>query len=316
MVNAAEDGNHSSIPELFCKPRIVEKYQEITIAAFNIPLSVTAFVGNVLIVVALQKPSSLHPPSKLLLGCLASTDLCVGLITQPLFAARLMFPTYSKSCNYIETMFRFTSIIFTAISLLTLTLISVDRLLALLLGLRYKQIVTLGRVWILVVIIWLFCPAALLAYSAYNYRHVIFMNVVVRSIINTGLLVCIVIIFSCYLKIYLTLRRQQTQVQHHVSQGQPHGGRTPLNLARYRKTVFATLWIQMTLLACYIPYFAANAALAIYGPGTSPVSLALSATLSLIFLNSSLNPFLYCWKLREVRQAVKETIRQFCCSST
>ena len=316
MVNVAEDGNHSSIPELFCTPRIVEEYQEITIAAFNIPLSVTAFLGNVLIIVALQKPSSLHPPSKLLLGCLASTDLCVGLITQPLFVVFLMFRNNSKPCFYVVTMFRLTGVIFGGVSLMTLTLISVDRLLALLLGLRYKQVVTLKRVWILVVIIWLSFPAAVLAYSAYNYRHVIFMNVVARGIVNTVLLVCIVITFSCYLKIYLSLRRQHAQVQSHVSQGQPHGGTTPLNLARYKKTVFATLWIQITLLACYIPYFAANAALAIYGSPTSSVSLAVSATLSLIYLNSSLNPFLYCWKLREVRQAVKDTIRQLCCSSS
>ena len=34
----------------------------------------------------------------------------------------------------------------------------------------------------------------------------------------------------------------------------------------------------------------------------------------LVFFNSSLNPFLYCWKIIEVRQAVKQTIRQaiFC----
>ena len=30
----------------------------------------------------------------------------------------------------------------------------------------------------------------------------------------------------------------------------------------------------------------------------------------LAFFNSTLNPFLYCWKISEVRQAVKRTIRQ------
>ena len=37
------------------------------------------------ILVALNKKSSLHPPSKLLYRCLATTDLLVGLITQPLY---------------------------------------------------------------------------------------------------------------------------------------------------------------------------------------------------------------------------------------
>ena len=36
--------------------------------------------------IALRKESSLHPPSKVLLRSLATTDLCVGLIAEPLIA--------------------------------------------------------------------------------------------------------------------------------------------------------------------------------------------------------------------------------------
>ena len=50
----------------------------------SISMSVTAFLGNALILIALHKESSLHPPPKLLLRCLATTDLCVVLISQPL----------------------------------------------------------------------------------------------------------------------------------------------------------------------------------------------------------------------------------------
>ena len=64
--------------------------QLILISAFNIFLSVTAFLGNTFILVALFKQSSLHPPSKLLYRCLATTDLCVGLITGPSHVAYLL----------------------------------------------------------------------------------------------------------------------------------------------------------------------------------------------------------------------------------
>ena len=43
--------------------------------AVDILLSITALAGNFLIFVALHKESSLHPPSKLLHRCLATTDL-------------------------------------------------------------------------------------------------------------------------------------------------------------------------------------------------------------------------------------------------
>lgn len=37
------------------------------------------------------------------------------------------------------------------------------------------------------------------------------------------------------------------------------------------------------------------------------------ATLTQIYFNSTLNPILYCWKIREMRKVAKDTIRQICC---
>lgn len=92
MANLSENRNRAATQELFCTTVSYRAYEKLVIAAVNISLSITAFVGNVLIIVALQKVSSIRPPSKLLLGCLATTDLCVGLITQPLFVAYIMSP--------------------------------------------------------------------------------------------------------------------------------------------------------------------------------------------------------------------------------
>ena len=117
------------------------------ISVLNSFLSITAFFGNVLVLVALRKESSLHPPSKILLRNLATTDLCVGLISQPLYAALLLTAVneHWNVCRYVELVVAITSCILCAVSLLTLTAISVDRLLALLLGLRYRHVVTLRR---------------------------------------------------------------------------------------------------------------------------------------------------------------------------
>ena len=81
-----------SYRELVCSPTLVGGLQQYTIAfsAVNILLSLTAFLGNALILVALHTESSLHPPSKLLYRCLATTDLFVGLVVHPLAATYLM----------------------------------------------------------------------------------------------------------------------------------------------------------------------------------------------------------------------------------
>ena len=56
---------------------------------------------------------------------------------------------------------------------------------------------------------------------------------------------------------FLTLRQQQAQVQTHV-QGQPNRGESPLNIARYTKTVSSIAWVQLALVACYVPFVNCN----------------------------------------------------------
>ena len=81
-----------------------------------------------------------------------------------------------------------------------------------------------------------------------------------------------------------------------------------LNIARYRKAVSTTLWLQLMLVVCYLPLLLVI--LVIHTESSSFASLAWSYTLTLVSLNSSLNPILYCWKMDEVRQTAKDTVRQ------
>jgi len=100
MLNLTEIINQTTIEEFYCLTSLTEPKQKIIFSAINIFLSITAFLGNVLIIAVLPKVSSLHPPSKLLVACLASTDLCVGLVVQPLYVNVLLSTEHSKHCLY------------------------------------------------------------------------------------------------------------------------------------------------------------------------------------------------------------------------
>ena len=119
--------------------------------SLNSFLSVTAILGNILILIAFHKETSLHQPSKLLLRSLATTDLCAGLFSEPVAITYWMsvLNKHWNICRYALNAHFITGHILGGASLFTLTTISVDRLLALLLGLRYRQIVTLKRAWII-----------------------------------------------------------------------------------------------------------------------------------------------------------------------
>ena len=266
-------------------------------------LFVAAFLGNTLILVALHKESSLHAPSKLLLRTLSATDLCVGFIVEPPAVIFWISAIYEQwnICHYTHTAGFVTGYILCSVSLLTLTAISVDRLLALLLGLRYRQTVTLKRIYLTVTVFWILPIVFTLTYFI-NEKIMLWYGTILIS-------VCLVTSVFSYVRIFVALRNNRTRVQ----QAQP-SQTAALSIARYRKTVTSALWVQLALGVCYLPY---GIVLVLNTQKTLTASffLARESTATLLYLNSSLNPILYCWKITEVRQAVKETVRQLCCSS-
>ena len=303
--NISGDRKQKTIQQLLCSASFTaEIHGQFTfISVLNIFLSITAFIGNSLILAALRKESILHPPSKLLLRSLAITDLCVGLISEPLAVTFYMSIVNEKwnICRYVLAARFIVESILCVVSLLTVAAISVDRLLALLLGLRYRQVVTLKRTYAIVISFWISC-------TIFSPMH--FWNVLITifyGIITLSL--CLVTTIFSYTKIFLTLRHLQNQVQNLQQPNQAY----PLNIARYRKAVSSALWLQLAFVACYLPQGIVVALVANTGL-SSFVYLAWCYAYTLVYINSLLNPILYCWKIDEVRQAVKDTIRQvFCC---
>ena len=149
IANSTGDEQQPTVELLSCSSNLTAGlHGHLTyISVFNSFLSFTVFLGNALILIALHKELSLHPPSKLLLRCLATTDLCVGLITlwQSLAITKWlsMVNVQWNICVYVDVVGFRISFILVGVSLRTMTAISVDRLLAVLLELRYRQVVTL-----------------------------------------------------------------------------------------------------------------------------------------------------------------------------
>ena len=211
MANVSGDGNHTSKLN-----EAVSTSTAGTVAFFtvlNILLSITASLGNGLILVALRKVSSIHPPTKLLICCLAVTDLCVGLIVQPLYLTYIMSPLTNMNADtlhFVANVCWALSQNLGGVSVLTYTAISVDRLLALLLGLRYRQVVTLRRGKVAILCFWLIgvSGGSLRMWR----RDVALKEVFVVVILSLGTSI------FCYTRIHFKLRRQQAQVQNNVRQ--------------------------------------------------------------------------------------------------
>ena len=276
--------------------------QLLVLIGLNLFVSVTAFLGNALILAALHKESSLHPPSKLLYRNLATTDLAVGIIAEPFYVTYLISVLNEQShiCRFACLGGYITAYVLCGVSLLTLTAISVDRLLALLLGLRYRQVVTLKRIYIICIVFWLVCVI--------NSTLYFWIEGITRWVGWSIVLLCLVTSVFSYAKILFNLRRRD-QVH---AQGQQNQN-VLLNRARYKKTVYNALWVQLTLVLCYLPHTITDVFLARKEESPS-LLVAVLFKGTLIYLNSSLNPLLYCWKIEEVRRAVNNIVKGLFCS--
>ena len=307
--NVANGENQKTFKQLVCSVELSAEIRNLLIflSVLNIVLSITAFLGNTLILVALHKETSLHPPSKLLYRSLATTDLCVGIVVEPLAVAFLLSVVNEQwnICHHAFDAAFVTSTILCSVSLFTLTTIGVDRLLALLLGLRYRQVVTSKRTYLTITGFW---AVSIVGTAMHFWNHLIsrWYGYIVISL-------CLVTSITCYTKIFLALRHHQIQLQDNIHQEQPNQA-IAMNIAQYKKAVSSAMWVQLTLAVCYLPYTIMVAWLT-QNELFSSTHLALyKVTATLVYLNSSLNPALYCWKMKEVRQAVKDTIRQLCSS--
>lgn len=273
------------------------------LAVVNCVLCLTAVLGNVLILVALHN-CLLRPPSKLLFRCLASTDLFVGLISQPSFAISLIseIEEHLSLCQILGHVVYISSATLCGISLCILTMISVDRLLALLLGLRYRHVVTLVRVRGIAILLWLLISALSILYFWSQAVFMITLCVIV--------LLCLAASTFCYSKIYVALRYRQALVSQQSEHRPGPNMSTRARWLKYKRSLSSTVWVYMTLIACYLPFAVVQILRAMHGDSLSLI-VAQGGTTSLVYLNSSINPAIYFWRMKEVRQAVKAAIRRF-----
>ena len=177
-----------------------------SLLAFNIILSFIASLGNVLILLTIYKVSSLHPVTKLLFASLATTDLCVGLFSQPLFVASIILKIDLANTDldilyHLSEVIYISSYVLCGVSLLISAAISVDRLLVLLLRLRYREVVTQKRAQVVILLCWV------IAISCGLVR--VWSPTVSEIVVFVAGFVSLVTSVICYAKIHQRLQRNQ-----------------------------------------------------------------------------------------------------------
>ena len=272
----------------------------LTLCILNANFSYTATILNIVTIYAIMKTPSLSKNFKTLLLSLAVSDLGVGLLAQPMFAAHIMDSKQNNETmnnNTLYIAFRTPTNIFIPASLFSVTALCADRYLAIYLHLRYQELVTYKRVTIAVTSIWLFSALTPL-FSLWIPRNIMFVYYVIKN------LCCIMTATALSVKLKQTRRRHITQIQiPQEAQSQVE------SVQRNMKSAMASLYVYLVFIVCYLPVICVLITIASISEPRNDLHHLRLYTLTLTFLNSTLNPLIYCWKLKQIRKTITGKLR-------
>ena len=271
----------------------------------NFVFSLVATLGNLLVIRALMKNSTIPATVKKLFLSLAFSDLAVGLLPQLMTAiiSAVMLKMASSGddlaffCPTVLIVLLYFQYLLAFASFLNVIVIAFDRLLAVSLHLRYQELVTPIRVTIVLVSLWL--TSCVYAFTLFFTPKGTTMAGAVISVIG------FVLTTLANVRIYKVVKYHQNQI---YSQNQLQNAKTR-EAHRQRKSAYNSLLVSVVFLACYFPFLPCTI-LSSINPSEISFLVAHFGSIFLIYLNSSLNPFVYCWRYPEIRQSVKSTVKQ------
>ncbi|XP_022809191.1 melanocyte-stimulating hormone receptor-like [Stylophora pistillata] len=281
----------------------------LTFCILNLLFPLVAVLGNFLVICALWKSSLIPANLKKLFLSLAVSDVAVGLMAQLMFGVinAIMLKMaedenydFSFLCPAISNV-RYSWLFFlVCASFLTISGIAVDRLLAIYLHLRYQELVTTKRVILALVSFWL-------ASAVMPFIFVVLPDKNTVVIIVVGF-IGIFVTTAAYIRIYRVVMYHRAQLQALGSQPEVNS----VMFLREAKSAINTLYVYIVYLVCYFPYVCTLTILTTDNLKTS-FTLANHVSFFLMLLNSSLNPFVYCWRYREIREHVTRMVRKVLC---
>ena len=270
---------------------------------FNACFALSAITGNLLVLFAIWKTQLKLYPSNILLSTLAFADLQVGLLVQTSFVGHKLAEisgTGDLACyaRFVNISFGYAT---TAVSLLTLTGIAIERFLALYFHLRYNEVITKKRILITAGVFWVL---AFVVTSVYFLQKNVF-----GAIVITSELASIVITSVSYIKIYKIVRRHEREIYLQRRVWVDPKAQVELNMKKYQRSTFTMVIVFMLSFVCYVPYSGVMVAKLKYG-FTAKVKVAIDIFSTVVCINSSLNPLIYCWRIREVKLAVWAVVKR------
>ena len=259
-----------------------------------------AFSGNGIICLTFWKSSQLRSQSQLFLWCLAFADFLTGLIVQPFYGAYkiVYIAGYVSASCVLRVIIEAVAWFSAALSCALVSSIIGERYLALHYHMRYHDVITTKRIILYIVfLVIVMAIASLSRFAMANIRPFLYFSI-------CGLLLSLITLLTCSWKIYKQVRRHFLQIHDQNSKDSKS-----IDMRRFKKSLINMAYIAILYIIAYMP-FTCVLFLYLHNGFTADVEVAYDITRTLAFVSSVWNPFLYFWKIQELRESVKKVLNR------
>ena len=272
----------------------------------------TAIVLNCVTIHAIRRTPSLPQTLKILLLSLASSDLGVGLVVQPCYIVQhvmelLDFPEDDPLYKAITHVTAISSAFFCSVSFLSTLALSADRFMVITFYLKRKDVMTSKRVLGIVVAIWFMCMFVAFDFSWMS-RNIAFLIHAIIGVTGQTVLIFFNLVIYRASKAHLN---QIKAMELTTSQGTQNASNRKeiINVARLRKFAKLSINVSIVFFVCYMPDICLLWAYALIPASRTRYGLISVLADTLCFLNSSVNPLIYCFAIGNIRRSIRKLTR-------
>ena len=269
-------------------PSMADSIIIIILNTITIPCTV---ILNVLVIKAVKTTPRLRTNNNILLACLAVTDALTGLLGQPLFILWRIFLIFNlSSSKTVGTSFVSFLLVTLVSSYFHLMLVTFERLIAIKFTMQYSNIITEKNMKIAVIVVWITA-------SIYGVLRGTEKVNTARYLTGPLAISCILFLTFAYLIMYRETARHKEKIK---TQQLPQ--EDVERFLKENKALKTTLFVVGAVFVCLLPVGFFFVVVVAGLRHIFPINLPLILTCAM--LNSLVNPLIYCWRQKEMKNVI------------